>query len=135
MASNNNIKVDDNVKKALDDIAFEGESYNVTIQRILYENQSLTRDKEMLMKIAMKTDDSLALPNINHKVFFAVTQVLKDTSYSDDEKFGYLKIYLRPSLEDDSDAVLSMLESIKNDYDIESPILDKVISWIHETYQ
>lgn len=134
MASNNNIKVDDNVKKALDDIAFEGESYNVTIQRILYENQSLKEDKAMLMKIAMKTDDSLALSNINNKVFFAVTQVLKDTTYSDDEKLGYLKIYLRPSLEDNAYAVFSMLESIKNDYDIESPILDNVISWIDETY-
>ena len=129
------IKVDDEVVKELDSLKFKNESYNILIKRILKEFKSLKEDKKMLMKIAMKTDDSLALPNINHKVFFAVTQVLKDTSYSDDEKFGYLKIYLRPSLEDDSDAVLSMLESIKNDYDIESPILDKVISWIHETYQ
>ena len=129
------IKVDDEVVNELDSLKFKNESYNILIKRILKEFKSLKEDKEMLMKIAMKTDDSLALPNINHNVFFAVTQVLKDTSYSDDEKFGYLKIYLRPSLEDDSDAVLSMLESIKNDYDIESPILDKVISWIHETYQ
>lgn len=129
------IKIDDEVVDELDSLKFKNESYNILIKRLLKELDSLKADKEMLMKIVMKTEDSIAFPNINHSVFFAISQVIKDDFYSDDEKLGYLKIYLRPSLEDDSDAVLSMIDSIKNDYDIDSPILNEVTSWIKESYQ
>lgn len=129
------IKIDDEVVNELDSLKFKNESYNILIKRLLKELDSLKADKEMLMKIVMNTEDSIAFPNINHSVFFAISQVIKDDFYSDDEKLGYLKIYLKHSLEDDSDAVLSMIESIKKDYDIDSPILNEVTSWIKESYQ
>ena len=66
MASNINIKVTENVKKQLDEMKLESESYNVLIQRLMRENQELRQDKDTLMKIAMKTPDSIAFPQIAH---------------------------------------------------------------------
>lgn len=54
MASNINIKVTANTKRELDEMKLEGETYNVLIQRLIYENKALQEDKKALMKIAMK---------------------------------------------------------------------------------
>lgn len=162
------IKVSDKVKAELDNVRLDKETYNLAIQRLIQENSSLKRekqsfidttellsetvnrqseelkslrqDKDTLMKIAMQTEDSIALVNANHSSFFAITQVLKDNSFSDDEKLSYLKVYLKPSIMEDKEAVLSMIEAIKSDYgfseDFASPnVLDKLSSFIQESYQ
>ena len=134
------IKVSDKVKKELNSLRLDKETYNLTIQRLIRENNSLRLDKDTLMKIALKTEDSIAFPNVNHSSFFAITQVLKDNSFSDDEKLSYLKVYLKPSILQDKEAVLSMIEAIKSDYgfseDFASPnVLDKLSSFIQESYQ
>lgn len=161
------IKVSDKVKADLDSIRLDKETYNLAIQRLIQENSSLKRqissyddtlellknvvnkqsdeikavreDKDSLMKIALKTEDSIAFPNVNHSSFFAITQVLKDSSYSDDEKLSFMKIYLKPSILEDKEAVLSMIEAIKSDYgfseEFANPqLLDKLSSFIQETY-
>lgn len=133
------IKVTETVKAELDTIRLDKETYNLLIQRLLRENQDLRQDKENLMKIAMKTEDSIAFPNVNHSVFFAIVEVLKDNAYSDDEKLAFMKIYLRPSIQADKEAVLSMIEAIKSDYgfseDFANPkLLDNLSSWIRESY-
>ena len=134
------IKVSDKVKKELDSFRLDKETYNLTIQRLIRENNSLRQDKDTLMKIALKTEDSIAFANVNHSSFFAITNVLKDNSFSDDEKLSYLKVYLKPSILQDKEAVLSMIEAIKSDYgfseEFASPnVLDKLSSFIQESYQ
>lgn len=50
------IKVSEEVKTMLDNLKLNQEPYNVTIQRIILENESLRADKEKLMQIALKKD-------------------------------------------------------------------------------
>lgn len=47
------IKISDKVKEELDNIKLDKETYNITIQRLIYENKQLKHDKEMLMQIAV----------------------------------------------------------------------------------
>lgn len=128
------IKVTETVKQELDSIRLDKETYNLAIQRILQENKSLKVDKECLMKIAMQTEDSIAFPTINHSVVFALSHVLGDELTSDDEKLGALKIYLRPSLDKDFNAVLSIIEDFKQDNQQYSSVLDSLTAWIKQTY-
>ena len=133
MASNINIKVTENVKKQLDEMKLENESYNVLIQRLMRENKELRQDKDTLMKIAMKTPDSIAFPQIAHYVYFALSEVLKDGT-SDDEKLSNLKVYLKPSLDKDFAQVLSSIDMFKLEYNVGNDVLRDLSSWIRDTY-
>lgn len=156
------IKISDKTKEDLDTFRLDKESYNIAIQRLLLENSSLKRekqsfmdttnilsevvnqqseeikairqDKDSLIKIIMQTEDSIAIPNINHAVFFALVQVLKDKVSSDDEKVNALKVYLRPCLDEDVHAVLSMIDEFKRDNPSFSPILEDITAWINKSY-
>ena len=46
------IKITDKVKKELDAIAEDKETYNLTIQRLIKENRELKKDKKDLIDIA-----------------------------------------------------------------------------------
>jgi len=134
------IEISENVYDELNSLMLDKETFNLVIQRLIHENKSLKQDKIMLMKIALQTEDSIALSDVNHASFFAITEVLKDSSTSDDEKIGFLKIYLKPSLISDTDKVLSMIASIKSDDDLSDEfknnyVLDNILSWIKENYQ
>ena len=133
MASNINIKVTENVKKQLDKMKLESESYNVLIQRLMRENKELRQDKDTLMKIAMKTPDSIAFPQIAHYVYFALSEVLKDGT-SDEEKLSNLKVYLKPSLDKDFAQVLSSIDMFKLEYNVGNDVLRDLSSWIRDTY-
>lgn len=133
MASNINIKVTENVKKQLDEMKLENESYNVLIQRLMRENKELRQDKDTLMKIAMKTPDSIAFPQIAHYVYFALSEVLKDGT-SDEEKLSNLKVYLKPSLDKDFAQVLSSIDMFKLEYNVGNDVLRDLSSWIRDTY-
>ena len=134
MASNINIKVTENVKKELDDLKLESESYNVLIQRLMRENQELRQDKHTLMKIAMKTPDSIAFPQIAHSTYFALMQVLKDNDLENDDKLNYLKIYLKPSLEINYKEVLSAINSFSNEFEDYKDFLLNLTLWIEKQY-
>ena len=128
------IKVSEKVKAELDSIRLDKETYNLAIQRLLRENQSLRHDKDCLMKIAMKTEDSIALINVNHSVIFALNLVLGDKNASDDEKLSALKIYLRPSIDKDIHAVLYNIKEFKSENPTYTDVLDKLSSWINDLY-
>lgn len=134
MASNINIKVTENVKKELDDLKLESESYNVLIQRLMRENQELRQDKHTLMKIAMRTPDSIAFPQIAHSTYFALMQVLKDNDLENDDKLNYLKIYLKPSLEINYKEVLSAINSFSNEFEDYKDFLLNLTLWIEKQY-
>ena len=128
------IKVSDKVKAELDSIRLDKETYNLAIQRLIRENKSLRYDKDCLMKIAMQTEDSIAFPNINHSITFALSQVLGDSIASDGEKLSALKIYLRPSLDEDFNAVLENIDEFKSNNPIDNNVLDDLSAWIKESY-
>ena len=131
MASNINIKVTENVKKQLDDMKLEGETYNVLIQRLMQENKSLQEDKHTLMKIAMKTPDSIALPTIAHTTYFALTRVLLDNGTSDEDKLTNLKSYLHGVMAQDPDEVLKYIYEFQKEFDmVGNPILDELVVWV-----
>lgn len=133
MASNINIKVTENVKKQLDEMKLESESYNVLIQRLMRENKELRQDKDTLMKIAMKTPDSIAFPQIAHTTYFALMQVLKDKVSSDEDKLSRLKAYLHGALALDPDEVLRCIENFRKDFNINNQVLDDLVVWIAST--
>ena len=135
MASNINIKVTESVKKELDDMKLEGETYNVLIQRLMRENKALQDDKDTLMKIAMKTPDSIAFPQIAHTTYFALMQVLKDESSSDEDKLSYLKTYLHGVMALDPDEVLRNVYQFQKDFDMgNTEVFNELVVWItHES--
>lgn len=158
------IRISMDLKDKLDELKEHGESYTLAISRLIQEHDSLKReresfaettkilsetvnrqseelkscrqDKDHLMMIALQTDSSIALPSVSHSSFFAITEVLKDSSYSDDDKLAYLKIYLKPSIKEDKEAVLSMINSIKANHQetVNLQLLDNLFSFIQETY-
>lgn len=134
MASNINIKVTENVKKQLDDLKLEGESYNVLLQRLMSEVKALKEDKAMLMKIAMKTPDSIALPNVTQSTYFALMQVLKDKALSPIDKLNALKVYLKPSLDINPEGVLNAVNSFADEFDEHKDFLLNVVMWIEKQY-
>lgn len=134
MASNINIKVSENVKKELDDLKLESETYNVLLQRLMRENKELRHDKETLMKIAMKTPDSIAFPQITHSTYFALMQVLNDNALSNIDKLNYLKMYLKPSLEINHKEVLNAINSFSDEFEEYNDFLLNLTMWIEKQY-
>ena len=135
------IKIREAVYKQLDSFKRDDESYSIAIQNLIDENErlkarndELKSDKETLMKIAMKTEDSIAFPNMSHYIYFVLPQVLKD-DYSDDEKMDYLKMYLRPLLDNDSDEVLRWIDDFKGEYDFYHGLIGDLESWIKNNYK
>lgn len=128
------IKISEEVKKQLDTMAYDKETYNITIQRIIRENKQLKEDKDKLMKIAMKTEDSIAFPTQTHSNIWLIMNVLSSVEYTEEQRLNALKIYLRPNLEANSNEVLSNIGYIKKEFNIESEVLNDFEAYIKETY-
>lgn len=135
------IRIKKSVCARLDERKSNDDSYTDVIQALLDENTrlkernvELKQDKDMLMKIAMKTQDSIAFPNIAHYVYFALIEVLKDKELSPVEKINYLKTYLRPSLESNPHEVLKYVNEFANEYEEHKDFLINIIMWIEKTY-
>ena len=136
------IKISEKVYDELKSLMLDKETFNLVIQRILLENKSLKKDKDMLMKIAMQTDNSIAFHSMKHSLFFSIMEYIKENSYSNDEKLNYLKEYLKKNIEIDSDEVINVIKIIQEDYlignpkeDYNSRCLDDLRLWIEENYQ
>lgn len=135
------IKIREGVYEQLKEYMRDDESYSIAIQNLIDENQSLKarnlelrEDNDRLMRIAMKTEDSIAFPNINHSTIFAIIEVLK-SDYSDEDKLNCLKIYLRPNLEENPSSVKSCIDSFIQEHEDSSEILGELLSWINETFE
>lgn len=135
------IRIKQSVCARLDERKGNDDSYTDVIQDLLDENArlhdrnvELKQDKEMLMKIAMRTQDSIAFPNIAHYVYFALIEVLKDNALSNVEKVNYLKTYLRPTLERDPHEVLRHIHEFSNEYEEHKDLLLTVVMWIETNY-
>lgn len=97
--------------------------------------EELKIDNKYLMKIIMKSPESMAFPEMAHYIYFALIVVLKDNSLSDEEKLENLKTYLKPSLDEDVHEVLKYIEEFKQDNESHETLLNDLSSWIRYTYK
>lgn len=109
------MKIEAAVKKDLDSLKFyENESYTSVIKRLIEENKQLKEDKKQLYKLALKTEDSVALINNVHKATYFIANVIEDVGTTEEEKLQVLKTYLKEMLETDSTSILESIEILKD---------------------
>lgn len=135
-----NIKVTEKVKSELDDIAYDKETYNVTIERLIRENKKLFLenhrlhfDKEVLTKLLLK-DDELASPTILHKYVPFIESMLFDSELSDIEKLNNLKKYFGEIDDVDYEIITSCIAIVKDTHNLTSGALIEFETWINEQY-
>jgi len=119
-----NIKVTEKVKSELDAAAFDKETYNVTIERILRENKRLAienlrlkYDKDFLMKMVLK-DESISELGVEYKFVPFITSVLFENDLSDAERLNYLKKYFTEIADADKSVILDCILIVKESCDI-----------------
>ena len=136
-----NIKVTEKVKAELDAAAFDKETYNVTIERVLRENKRLAienlrlkYDKDFLMKMVLK-DESLSDLGVEYKFVPFITSVLFENDLSDAERLNYLKKYFTEIAYADKSVILDCILIVKESCDVSGGALLEFESWINENYK
>ena len=125
MVKENNItsiRIPNNVKEKLDNIALEKESYHLTIQRLILENMRLKEDKELLTRLLLK-DDDLANPSIHHKYVPFIEAILYDNNLDNDAKLNSLISYFINVNDISKYDLLSCIQIVKESHDITSGVL------------
>ena len=132
-----NIKVTEKVKAELD-AAFDKETYNVTIERILRENKRLAienlrlkYDKDFLMKMVLK-DESLTDLGVEYKFVPFITSVLFENDLSDAERLEYLKKYFTEIADADKSVIMDCILIVKESCDVSDGALMDFEKWINE---
>lgn len=135
-----NIKVTEKVKAELDAAAFDKETYNVTIERILRENKRLAienlrlkYDKDFLMKMVLK-DESLSDLGVEYKFVPFITSVLFENDLSDAERLEYLKTYFTEIADADKSVIQDCILIVKESCDVSDGVLMDFEKWINENY-
>lgn len=133
-----NIKVTEKVKAELDAAAFDKETYNVTIERILRENKRLAienlrlkYDKDFLMKMVLK-DESLTDLGVEYKFVPFITSVLFENDLSDAERLEYLKKYFTEIADADKSVIMDCILIVKESCDVSDGALMDFEKWINE---
>lgn len=109
------MKIEAAVKEDLDSLKYyENESYTSVIKRLIEENKQLKEDKKQLYKLALKTEDSIALVNNVHKATYFIAKVIEDVGTAEEEKLQVLKTYLKEMLETDPTSILESIEILKD---------------------
>lgn len=109
------MKIEAAVKEDLDSLKYyENESYTSVIKRLIEENKQLKEDKKQLYKMALKTEDSVALVNNVHKATYFIAKVIEDVGTAEEEKLQVLKTYLKEMLEEDPTSILESIEILKD---------------------
>lgn len=109
------IKLPKTLKEELDSLKFYEKEpvYNV-VKRLIVENKQLKEDKKQLYKMALKTEDSVALVNNVHKATYFIAKVIEDVGTAEEEKLEVLKKYLKEMLEEDPDSILTSIDILKD---------------------
>ena len=133
-----NIKVTEKVKAELDAAAFDKETYNVTIERIIRENKRLAienlrlkYDKDFLMKMVLK-DESLTDLGVEYKFVPFITSVLFENDLSDAERLEYLKKYFTEIADADKSVIRDCILIVKESCDVSDGALMDFEKWINE---
>ena len=121
-------------------MAYDKETYNVTIQRLIrenkrlfIENRRLYYDKELLTKILLK-DTDLANPTIEHKYVPFIESMLFKFELSEIEKLNNLKKYFSKIDNVDNEIITSCIDIVKDTHKITSGTLIEFESWINEQH-
>ena len=124
----------------MDDIAYDKETYNVTIQRLIrenkrlfIENRRLHYDKELLTKLLLK-DNDLASPTIEHKYVPFIESMLFESELSETEKLNNLKNYFSEIEDVDNEIITSCIAIAKDTHNITNGALIEFESWINEQH-
>lgn len=135
-----NIKVTEDVKSQLDNIAYDKETYNVTIERLIRENKQLFIenkrlhfDKEVLTKLLLK-DDGLANPTVLHKYVPFIELMLFDTDLPDEKILENLKKYFIEIDKIDVDILKYSILIVKDTHRITEGALIEFEDWVNENY-
>ena len=115
------IRIKNSLRKELDSLKVESETYTVVISKIIEENlrlketvEYLKEDKQKLYKLALETSDSVALVNNIHKATYFIALVLNDISLSSEEQLQELKTYLQEMLESNPSDVIATIDNLKD---------------------
>ena len=109
------IKLPKTLKEELDSLKYYEKEpvYNV-VKRLIEENKQLKEDKVQLYKLALRTEDSVALVNNVHKATYFIAKVIEDVGTTEEEKLQVLKTYLKGMLEEDPDSILTSIDILKD---------------------
>lgn len=109
------IKIPKGLKDELSSLKFyeKEPNYNV-IKRLIEENKQLKEDKKQLYKLALASEDSVALINNVHKVTYFIAKVVEDLGTSEKEKLQVLETYLNEMLKEDHDSILTSINILKD---------------------
>ena len=115
MAELKQVKLNAEVKAELDSLKYyENDSYSTVIKRLIEENKQLKEDKKQLYKMALRTEDSVALVNNVHKATYFIAKVIEDVATTEEEKLQVLETYLQEMLKEDPDSILTSIEILKD---------------------
>lgn len=113
MANSTTIKISSEVKDKLAHLKLDNEGYSVVIARLIEENKQLREDKANLYKMALRTSDSVALPNNIHKATYVITRIISDIGINDSEKLELMKTNLSEMLETDPTSIIDTINNLK----------------------
>jgi hypothetical protein len=134
-----NIKVTENVKSDLDAIAYEKETYNVTINRLIRENERLKLenyrlhyDKKVLTRLLLNNE---SISDIDAELKFVpfIESVLFDSDLPDDEKIDTLKRYFFEIVGADVDLIKSCVGIVKETHSVSDGALIEFESYINNS--
>ena len=133
MANSTTIKISNEVRDKLTDLKLDNEGYSVVIARLIEENKQLREDKANLYKMALRTSDSVALPNNVHKATYFIVKVLSDIGTNDSEKLDLMKTNLSEMLETDPTSIIDTIENLREMIILDGEEVPPVLSEF-ETY-
>ena len=132
MAELKQVKLNAEVKAELDSLKFyENDSYSTVIKRLIEENKQLKEDKIQLYKMALRTEDSVALVNNVHKATYFIAKVIEDVGTAEEDKLQVLETYLSEMLATDSTSILTAIDILKDGTEEEVPeVLTKFENYV-----
>ena len=130
------MKIEAAVKEDLDSLKYyENESYTSVIKRLIEENKQLKEDKKQLYKMALKTEDSVALINNVHKATYFIAKVIEDNGTDEKAKLEVLETYLSEMLREDPTSILDSIEILRDGASQDTlNILDKFENYIRTSF-
>ena len=126
------MKIEEEVKEDLDSLKFyENESYTSVIKRLVEENKQLKEDKLKLYKLALRTEDSVALVNNVHKATYFIANVIEDVGTAEEDKLQVLETYLSEMLASDPTSILTAIDILKDGTEEDVPeVLTKFENYV-----
>ena len=130
------IRLNPNVRGLLDDYKMEGESYSIAIGRLFRENEILRESQNTLLKMAMQTSDSIALPSMTHRIYFLIMHMIKvmngEVSHNDEYYFdGMIDCFIDLCEENLSEVCLA-LKTFNKDFPEHSSIIHNITDYYDE---